>query len=342
MVEWSSPETITSEGGVYKDFVHALFGLYIWELLISLNFDVEYLVGKRRFKWPMTFYFLNRYLMLANFIGIVLWTDITNPVNCAALYICIQVFANMSLGLAGINLALRTMAIWNMSRSVVMPLALIIAGHLSLLLLSAIGIPLRATWIEGRGCSANSDSILMLTTLIYTICFNLGVLVLTAWGLAFKFGKKRSSRVATLIFKDGLIFFIAAFLVDIIAVVFIVLDMNPIMLTLANVLPTTLSTIVACRAVRRLANLNRAEMGVSGRASETAHRVRPSEASMLSTGHKMHDGVHIHMETFVHSSDALESETSAPRYEPADSVTKREEDLDLEANSILEIKRPEL
>lgn len=48
------------------------------------------------------------------------------------------------------------------------------------------------------------------------------------------------------------------------------------------------------------------------------------------------------METFVHSSDALESETSAPRYEPADSVTKREEDLDLEANSVLEIKRPEL
>ncbi|EMD35615.1 hypothetical protein CERSUDRAFT_53885 [Gelatoporia subvermispora B] len=88
MVEWSSPEAITSAGGpfvncsvdareliqihatgVYKDFVHALFGLYIWEVLISMKFDLDYLTGKRRFRWPMIFYFLNRYLMFADFLA---------------------------------------------------------------------------------------------------------------------------------------------------------------------------------------------------------------------------------------------------------------------------------
>ncbi|OCH84480.1 hypothetical protein OBBRIDRAFT_401328 [Obba rivulosa] len=342
MVEWSSPEAIASAGGVYKDFVHALFGLYIWELLISMKFDYEYLVGKRRFKWPMTFYFLNRYLMFANFLGIILWTDITNPLNCVALFICIQVFANLSLGLAGINLALRTMAIWKMSRYIVVPLAAVIVGHLSLLLLSGVGVPLRSLWVQGEGCISNSNSILMLTTLIYTICFNLVVLVLTAWGLTYKLGDRRRSRVATLIFKDGLIFFIAALLVDILAIIFIALDMNPIMLTLANVLPTTLSTIIACRAVRRLANFTNHDVETLGRTSASAHRVRPSEASIITSSHKVQDGVHIHMETIVHSSDALPSEVPALRNETMSSATVYNEDWDTEANSVFEIKQPDL
>lgn len=42
------------------------------------------------------------------------------------------------------------------------------------------------------------------------MCFDLGVLVLTAWKLALSAVRQKQSRIVQLIFTDGLIFFIVA------------------------------------------------------------------------------------------------------------------------------------
>ncbi|EMD35583.1 hypothetical protein CERSUDRAFT_139418 [Gelatoporia subvermispora B] len=337
MKHWTTNEAIASQGGVWRDFVYGLFGLYAWELVISMDFDWAYMTRKRAFRWPLVFYFSNRYLMLGTFVGVVLWTNLTNPVDCLALYTSVQVFANLSLGLSGINLSLRTMAVWNMSRYVIAPLVLMIIGQLTLLLVSAI--PLSVEYAEHDGCITYGDNVVILTAIVYTMCENFIILVLTAWGLVSQLGRLGSSQIATIIFTDGLIFFLIAFTVEAVAVVFILLDLNPVMQTMANILPTTISSVVACRAVRRLANYTQGEAEALG-----ASRGTPGRTGQRGTMALMNDdarlNVLVHCETHVQT-HVLPPEPAVLKYDLGESPTKRSLLSDLEANEVIEIKRPD-
>jgi len=88
-----------------------------------------------------------------------------SPINCQALYIFDQIFGNAAIGLASINLSLRTMAVWSQSLYVVIPLVLIILGHWSLLL---HGLLIKAAWIPGAGCQiTNTSNKILAATFVY-------------------------------------------------------------------------------------------------------------------------------------------------------------------------------
>ena len=106
------------------------------------------------------------------------------------------------------------------------------------------------------------------------MCFDLTVLVLTAVKLAMPTKRSERSKLVKLIFNDGLIYFVVAFVANLLATVrlyllyspvvrlapfvpmqiFILIDLNPVMSIIADVPAAIASTIVACRAVRRLTN----------------------------------------------------------------------------------------
>jgi hypothetical protein len=72
-----------------------------------------------------------------------------------------------------------------------------------------LGVLLKATWVDGEGCVITAtDNNLLAITIIYSMVFDFIVLFLTGWKLAFPAGGK--SHLVTLIFGDGLIFFIIA------------------------------------------------------------------------------------------------------------------------------------
>jgi hypothetical protein len=52
--------------------------------------------------------------------------NVTTQVDCQALYTFNQLFGNAAIGLASVNLSLRTMALWQMNRYVVVPLVALI------------------------------------------------------------------------------------------------------------------------------------------------------------------------------------------------------------------------
>ncbi|TRM62232.1 hypothetical protein BD626DRAFT_404195 [Schizophyllum amplum] len=252
MVNWMSPEEIAHDGEAFSKFMHALLGLYLWEWATSLKFDWDYLRGKRTFKWPLIFYFLNRYCLLMALIGIAIALNVTSEVNCQGLYTFNQCFGNAAIGFASINLSLRTMAIWSQKWFIVIPLVCVILAHWSLLL---HGILLKATYVPGTGCViTQTDSKILAATFIYTMTFDFTVLCLTAWKLIFPAGGR--SRLISLIFNDGLIYFVVAFVANLIATIFMLLDLNPVMSIIANVPAAIASTIVACRVVRRLNKYN--------------------------------------------------------------------------------------
>lgn len=85
-----------------------------------------------------------------------------------------------------------------------------------------LGILLKAAWVPGQGCViTNTNNTLLAATFIYSMCFDFTVLVLTAVKLVIPTRSSERSRLVTLIFGDGLIFFVIAFLSNLIATVWV-------------------------------------------------------------------------------------------------------------------------
>ncbi|OSC97780.1 hypothetical protein PYCCODRAFT_1471562 [Trametes coccinea BRFM310] len=348
MVDWKSPQEIANDGAAFGKFMHVLLGLYIWEFVTSFPFDWQFISGKKRFKWPLIFYFAGRYFLLFALVGIAIALNVTKPVNCQALYTYNQVFGNASIGLASINLSLRTMAVWSQSWRVVVPLVLLILGQWAMLLQ---GILLNAEWIPGEGCAITKTKNKMLAaTFIYTMCFDFFVLVMAGYKLGItSVQTKNRSRIVRLIFHDGLIYFIVAFVSNAIATSFMMANLNPVMSIIANVPAAIASTIVACRAVRRLTNYTSDGAQVFGttQASTLAFNKsgRFSRGGMLSMSERKPEGVHVQMETFAAApGEVSPSDLSYIQYDAAGRIIHAcdVDTLDLEANSPNELKPPNL
>ncbi|KAK7677697.1 hypothetical protein QCA50_019388 [Cerrena zonata] len=227
--------------------------------------------------------------------GSLIALDTTQEINCQSLYIFNQLAGNAAVGLASINLALRTMALWGHSLYIVVPLVLVILGHWTLILQ---GVLLKAAWVDGTGCViTHTNNTILAATFIYSMCLDLVVLLLSGSKLI---RHRTNSQLTTLLFKDGLIYFIVAFVSNLIATIFMCLNLSSIMSVIFNVPAAIASTIVACRAVRRLSNW--ASTGVhvySG--SRSAPYIRSNRGPTITTTRSKPDnlehGVHIQMET---------------------------------------------
>ncbi|EKM76703.1 hypothetical protein AGABI1DRAFT_115598 [Agaricus bisporus var. burnettii JB137-S8] len=295
MVNWQSQEEVIKDGVAFGRFMHALLGLYIWEWFTSLNFDWQFISGKKKFRWPMIFYFLNRYVLLVALIGIAVALNVTSEVDCQALYTFNQCLGNAAIGLASINLSLRTMAVWNQNKYLVAFLVLVILGHWSLLL---HGILLTAQWVTGIGCviSGTNNKILAIS-FIYTMVFDFTVLCLTAYKLLSP--RTGRSQLVKLIFHDGLIYFLIAFLANLLATIFMMLNLNAVMSIIANVPAAIASTIVACRVVRRLNQFSSQgpEVFPSGGTQNSTLAFRSMRPKVATKS----EGVHVQMETYQES-----------------------------------------
>ncbi|KIJ14731.1 hypothetical protein PAXINDRAFT_12560 [Paxillus involutus ATCC 200175] len=195
MPNWQSNSEVATDTLIYIKLIHALMGLYAWEFIMSLDFEWAILTGKKKFRWPLIFYFAGRYLLLFAMIGALIGVDTAVEVNCQALYVFNQLAGDAAIGLASINLSLRTIAVWSQNKWIIGILVLIVLGHWSLILQS---IPLSATWVPGVGCTiTESNPSLPTITFIYTMCFDFVVLCLTAYKLAWAPRRAGSSGLHT-------------------------------------------------------------------------------------------------------------------------------------------------
>ncbi|KAJ3508871.1 hypothetical protein NLJ89_g5520 [Agrocybe chaxingu] len=320
MPDWKDPAQIAKDGVAFSKLMHALFGLYAYEWFLSLDFDWDFLVGKKRFRWPMIFYFANRYLLLVAMIGIAIALDTTTEVDCQALYTFNQLAGDAAVGLASINLSIRTMAIWSQNRYIIGFLVLIMMGHWSLILQ---GIQLRAVWIPDMGCSiTETNNTILAAIFIYSMCFDLTVLLLNTYKLmnvATKVSPRDlvgSSRLTHMIFADGLIYFIIAFLANLVATVFMLLNLNQIMSVIFNVPAAVLSTGPEVYNATHSTNHRGMTMGTGARGMPTVNYKAATRT-----------GVHVQMETFTHAEDLSSGNDIFTR--PKDgSVTDVEGDLE--------------
>ncbi|GBE83841.1 hypothetical protein SCP_0508980 [Sparassis crispa] len=283
MVDWSSEAELAVDADAFTKLMHCLAGVYFWEFAVSLEFDWAFLAGKKQFNWRLIFYWLGRYCLFFAMIGILTALDVTSEINCQALYTFNQLAGDAAVGLASINLSLRTMAIWSQNRYIVILLVIVILGHWALIL-------------QGR-----SSNTILAATFIYSMCFDALVMTLSALKLAPRAGH---SQLIRLLFKDGLIYFLVAFIANLIATVFMLLDLNSVMSVVFNVPAAVASTIVASRAVRRLSKFTPNGAQVYSSTSGGFHTAANPAASHHTYNHPMgpkslSGGVHVQMQTFA-------------------------------------------
>lgn len=78
------------------------------------------------------------------------------------------------------------------------------------------------------------------------MCFDFTVLCLTGWKLVINAPSSKvmgRSKLVVLIFGDGLIYFFIAFLSNLLATIFMILNLNPVMSIIANV-PAAIGLVI--------------------------------------------------------------------------------------------------
>ncbi|KAG7447372.1 uncharacterized protein BT62DRAFT_892523 [Guyanagaster necrorhizus] len=253
MVDWHSPEVLEDNALAFNKSIHCLIGLYLWEFVNTLDFDWAVISGEQKFRWPLFFYFYARYGMLGVLIGFAIALNVTKThIDCQGLFLFIQIVGNTCLGVASINLSIRTIAVWGESLYVTIPLAALICGQFGIILKSVTNV--HASFIFGSGCSIDSsESTLFAAMYLYTMGTDFIVMCLMVYKLWYKRRHQHRSRIMRLMFVDGLAYFALAYVDFLIpSQIFSLLDLNDVMSVIADGPASILATVASCRVVRRL------------------------------------------------------------------------------------------
>lgn len=137
---------------------------------------------------------------------------------------------------------LNSIAVWLQNKWIIISIVALILGHWGILLRGILQV--KASLVPGEGCAITSTSnTILVAVYVYTMIFDFIVLCLTAVKLAFAANGGGRSRLLTLIFTDGLIYFMIAFIANVIATVFMVLDLNSVMNVIFDIPAAAASTV---------------------------------------------------------------------------------------------------
>ncbi|KAJ7588317.1 hypothetical protein C8J56DRAFT_1080251 [Mycena floridula] len=243
----------------FDNFTDAVFGLYLWEWFITLDFDFRFISGRRKFKWPMISYFYARYAFLAALVALFV-LNVERQVNCQALYMTILLLKHTALWASSVSLSIRTIMLWEYSRRIMVIIVPLIALHMAGVCLSST-LYLRSMWSEAAFAKPHCVSlnvshfgVSMLYT--YTVVLDFIILCLTSYKLLYGGGARiRIKRIPIfmLLFRDGLVYFLVVFIVTLLSDVYLMVDRKIAMVIGVHVIPAT-ATIAAGRAIRHLYN----------------------------------------------------------------------------------------
>jgi len=251
MPDWSNPLEISKDSVIQQKLCLVLLGLVTWEVVVQLPFDWSIISGERKARWPSVFYIYCRYSLLLALITANIIVNAATKVNCQVLCTLCQFFVNTSMGSASTLLMLRTIAVWNRAPIVTASLVVASVGQWGLLL-HGISTVL-SSWSDAiRACAINAvHPKFIKLNYLYTMSFDFIVLVLTT--IALMKSPARSS-LWQLLFRQGLIYFLVAFIFNTIPAIFLALNLNTAMNTIFTVPAAAASSIVACRSFISLTN----------------------------------------------------------------------------------------
>lgn len=252
MVDWTSQGELHRDSVAYANVIFASFGLYIWEVFQTSDFEWAVFEGKRKLKLDMIPFFIARYLIVISISALMGSFTVKSPIHCGALYTFICVAGNLSIICASMTLMFRTIAVWDRKLPIVATLGTLCLAHCALLfrgmfITSATYSP------EGQTCvlsaMSNTNRVFLSVSFWATLGFNLTLAVVHIVGLM-RTGEQLG--LGDLLFREGVIYYLAAFTFNAVPAVFSILNLNMIMNLISTVPATVMTVVSATRVVTRL------------------------------------------------------------------------------------------
>ncbi|KAF9535070.1 hypothetical protein CPB83DRAFT_227553 [Crepidotus variabilis] len=271
----------------YLRLVYAMLGLYTWEWASSLQFEFDLLTGRKKFKWPLVFYFLCRYFPFLH-LGILprmssdgSWPNRLNShrIDCRPLYVLLYIVGHGSVALAGNNLALRAMALWPGKKYLKFALWLIILGQWAVILWGAPALPgglqlFHFAPTECHGWFTFIDG--SLGAFLYALIFDLLILGLTLYKLVgtinVSFFRRQDGPVRYILVAQGTSYMVISITVNLLALLLIELAPQSRLVADFIVPFQVVAPLIACRMVRQLVTFSDSE-AVESIAQNTKNRV---------------------------------------------------------------------
>ncbi|KIM45814.1 hypothetical protein M413DRAFT_64354 [Hebeloma cylindrosporum] len=223
MVNWSDPGEIAKDSDVIPKIVFSLFGVYVWELFVTWDFEWSLISQRRSFRWPLVnfFFFFCRYCILFAIIGLIISLSATSEVcNCLpSIHSARQWTGNMSILCASTSIAL-----WERRRSIIAILGTLCIAHWTLLYRTMF-IVVSAWEPDAKTCVVvQTNPSLLNTTFFFTMGFDFIILIFTAIALLARHSARTD--LWKLLFQDGLVYFLVSFSTNCIPAVLNVLNLN--------------------------------------------------------------------------------------------------------------------
>ncbi|KAI9067601.1 hypothetical protein FKP32DRAFT_1755020 [Trametes sanguinea] len=252
MADWTSTAELTKDKTAYVNVVFAFFGLYVWEVFQTSDFEWSVIQRRRKIRWHWVFLFICRYSIIFSMAALMASFVMKHPINCQALYTFTSWAGNMSLLCASTTLMFRTVALWHRKLPVFLPLAFLALAHWALLWrgMFIFDVQYDAT---STSCVVVSTKRLFLSINFWaTMVFNLVLTIVHIIGLM---QRDHGASFWQMLFEDGLILYFIASLSNALPAILTVLNLNPVMNLVGTVPAAVLTTMAACRSVTRLSEI---------------------------------------------------------------------------------------
>ncbi|THH18566.1 hypothetical protein EW146_g2440 [Bondarzewia mesenterica] len=263
MVNWTDASELARDADAFNKVNVAFFGLYIWELFQTSDFEWSLFTGRRKFKWPLSCLLLSVPLLpsvVIDWDNHIVLRAIAAPILYAAesltyflplpsiqaLYTFNSIVGHLAVITASTCLMIKTWELWGNNWAVVAPLGVMALAHWGLIWRGMFLI--HASWeSDSIACVVTSVNANFLTvTFFYTMAFDFIIFSVACFKL-FWDSNERGFNIWNLLFRDGLIFFFITFACNILPAVFDLLNLNPIMNVISTVPSGTMASVAACR-----------------------------------------------------------------------------------------------
>jgi len=225
MVDFHDPIVIAQELWVIEKVFHVLAGLYMWEFLTTLDYEWSVIRGRRLCPWTIWIYSFARVATLMSVILDLVGLDTARPIDCQVRITFNFVFGYLAVAASLLLIVLRTIAIWNKNKIVIV-LSTSIWGTFVAFLIEGVS-RIRSEWQPANEtCTPpNMESnkltiIAMFTTdTVLALIMLIGLLRLRGHGGGmFNLGR--------LLWKQGVIWLLIATAAGLTTMVFVCLDLN--------------------------------------------------------------------------------------------------------------------
>ncbi|VDB94178.1 unnamed protein product [Peniophora sp. CBMAI 1063] len=242
----------------YESFIklqHVLLGLYLWEYVTNLPFDYKVLTSKkkttqRRVPWIKGIYLSCRFMGVAALVTIVAGLDISGPINCQAWVQASFAFSYTALVLASSLIAIRVLTIWAWNK-VVVTIAIIGLGVEAGTLIHNI-VEIRAVYVPTAGTCLTVNPHSGTPNVTALFCNDFLLLVLMLFGL-WRMRDAGRFQLWRVLRNQGLFWIFMATVAELPTVIFIFLNVNPVLDTIFYSPELVILIIGATRLYRSLA-----------------------------------------------------------------------------------------